>query len=128
RSAGPRPSGSCTGPSAARSCGSACGRRSGGPRLFLALVLVGVAIAGLVEAVGLRLRDDEAAHPEALLHLVERLLAEVAHPEKVVVLELQQLADLDDVVALERVVRPHREIELLDRHVEHGRRQRPDTW
>ena len=52
-------------------------------------------------AVGLGLRQDEAAHAEALLHLVQRLLAEVAHPEEIVVLELQQLADLDDVVALQ---------------------------
>jgi hypothetical protein len=74
-----------------------------------------------------RLWEDEAAHAEALLHLVERLLAEVAHPQEIVILELEQLADLDDVVALERVVGPHRQVQLLDRHVEHVRGQLGDT-
>src|ERR1035437_5267006 len=45
--------------------------------------------------------EDEAAHAQSFLHLVERLLTEVAHPKQVVVGELQQLPDLDDVVALE---------------------------
>ena len=83
--------------------------------------------SSLAELGRLGLGQDEPAHPEALLHLVERLLAEVAHPEQVLVLELEELPDLDDVVALERVVGPHREVELLDRHVEHVRRERRDA-
>ena len=97
------------------------------PRLFLALVAERLVLGAVLEPVGLGLGDDEAAHAEALLHLVERLLAEVAHPEQVVVLELEQLADLDDVVALERVVGPHRQVELLDRHVEHVRGELGDA-
>src|SRR4051794_3715844 len=65
----------------------------------VALVLVVVTLA---QVVALGLRDDEPAHAEALLHLVERLLAEVAHAEQVLVLELEELPDLDDVVALQR--------------------------
>src|SRR3954454_11820105 len=81
----------------------------------------------VVEPVALGLRDDEAAHAKPLLHLVERLLAEVAHPQEVVVLELEQLADLHDVVSLQRVVGAHREVELFDRHVEHVRGERCRT-
>src|SRR5450759_5067794 len=55
----------------------------------------------------IRLGDEEAPHPESLLHLVERLLSEVAHPQQVVVGQLQELAHLDTVVALQRVVGPH---------------------
>src|SRR4051812_27280260 len=102
-----------------------------GHRSALGLVVV-ERLVGLdvVEAIALGLGDDEAAHAQPLLHLVERLLAEVAHPEKVVVLELKELADLDDVVALQRVVGTHREVELFDRHVEHvrGERCRTRDW
>src|SRR4051794_33913621 len=99
-----------------------------GHRLALRLVFLERLIAvQVVEAVGLRLGDDEAAHAQSLLHLVERLLAEVTHPQQVVVLELEQLPHLDDVVALERVVGPHGQVELLDRHVEHVRRERGDA-
>ena len=71
-------------------------------------ILVGRELIQVRELVGLG--GQKAPHPEAVLHLVERLLAEVAHPEQVVVLELEQLAHLDDVVPLQRVVRPHREV------------------
>src|SRR4029078_12969787 len=49
----------------------------------LVLVVAFVLEGGGIEAVRLGLGDDEPAHPEPFLHLVERLLAEVAHPEKV---------------------------------------------
>src|SRR5918999_3869494 len=95
------------------------GHRSGLLDVLVVLVLEGRGI----EVGRLVLGDEEAAHAEALLHLVERLLAEVAHPQQVVVGQLQQLADLDDVVALQRVVGPHRQVQVLDRHVEHVRRE-----
>ena len=83
------------------------------------------------------IRDDEAAEREALLHLVEALLAEVAHPQKLIVAERQELPDLGDVVPLQAVVGTHRQVELLDRRVEEvgayqgrhvlGAGQRPST-
>jgi PAS domain S-box-containing protein len=61
------------------------------------------------------------AQGEALLHLVEALLAEVAHAQQLVVVERHQLPDLGDVVALQAVVGAHREVEVLDGQVEVGR-------
>ncbi len=64
---------------------------------------------------------DEAAQRQPLLHLVEALLAEIAHPQQLVVAQGEELTDLRDVVALQAVVRAHREVELLDRRVEQVR-------
>src|SRR5207249_3421267 len=66
---------------------------------------------------------DEAARREALLDLVERLLAEVAHAQELLVRRLQQLADLGDAVPLQRVERALRQVEVLDRHVRDLRRE-----
>jgi len=58
----------------------------------------------LVEIVAERrlfaLGQDEAAHPQPLLHLVERLLAEVAHAQQVIVGELKQLPTLTMLLRL----------------------------
>src|SRR5207302_529765 len=52
---------------------------------------------------------------QLLLDLVQRLAAEVPEAQELVLLLSQQLADRGDVVGLEAVEGPHREVELLDR-------------
>src|SRR5918999_6497353 len=63
---------------------------------------------------GAALGCDEAAERQALLHLVEALLAEVSHSQQLIVAECQQLPDLGDVVALQAVAGALREVALLD--------------
>src|SRR5688572_11086168 len=74
------------------------------------------------------------AHPEAethavqdLLDLVERLAAEVLRLEHLGFGLLHQLANSPDVRVLQAVVRPHRQLQLLDALVE-VLVERPGTW
>src|SRR4051812_28742678 len=64
----------------------------------------------------------QAALVELLLDLVEALLAEVGDVEEVVLGLGEQLADGVDLSALQAVARPLRQIEVLDRQLEVGRR------
>src|SRR5205085_12089884 len=87
-----------------------------GVRLGFGLVLGDDIVAADRRLVADR-RLDETARREPLLDLVERLLAEVAHPQQLVVRGLQELADLRDAVPLQRVEGALREVEVLDGHV-----------
>src|SRR5204862_7713400 len=65
-----------------------------------------------------------AAEPQAvlgqrLLDLLDRLLAEVRDRAELVLRLRDEVADRLDADALEAVVRPHAELELLDREVLH---------
>src|SRR5579871_6937242 len=53
---------------------------------------------------------------ELLFDLVQRLAAEVLDVDDLVLRPLEQIAEGIDPRALEAVVRPHGEVELLDRH------------
>src|SRR3984893_6547521 len=61
---------------------------------------------------------------ELLQHLFERLRAEVGDREQVVLGLLHELTDGVDPGSLQAVARPLRQVELLDRQLEVGRRRR----
>src|SRR5262249_24297763 len=79
----------------------------------------------LLPLILMRLRRLVEPHPEAqahamedLLDLVQRLAAEVLRLEHFGLGLLHELADSPDVRVLQTVVRPHRDLELLDALVE----------
>src|SRR5215207_78386 len=61
---------------------------------------------------------------QGLLHLLDRLLAEVRDRRELVLRLDHEIADRLDADALEAVVRAHAELELLDREVLHPVRER----
>src|SRR5207244_12544718 len=77
----------------------------GHARLGFALIL-GHRLVGANRRLVAYRRLDETARREALLDLVKRLLAEVAHAEELVVGGLQGLADLGAAVPVQRVEGP----------------------
>src|SRR6266516_7144974 len=68
--------------------------------------------------------ERQATLVELLDDLFERLLTEVGDREEVVLALLHELPDSVDPRPLQAVARPLRQVELLDRKVEVGRRRR----
>src|ERR1700690_327639 len=68
--------------------------------------------------------QPQAVRREGLLHFLDRLLAEVRDRRKLGLRLGDEIADRLDADALQAVVRPDAELELLDREVLHPVRER----
>src|SRR5438132_1016140 len=75
----------------------------------------------LDQDLGQLFRREEAALHQFFFDLVQRLPAEVAQAQKILLAQGHQLADLGDLVGLQAVQRPNRAIEVLDRQVRQSR-------
>src|SRR5437899_4279458 len=75
----------------------------------------------LDQDLGQLIRREEAALYQFFFDLVQRLPAEVAQAQKILLAQRHQLADLGDLVGLEAVQRANGEVEVLDRHVRQPR-------
>src|ERR1700680_4125327 len=71
----------------------------------------------MIPPLKLSLAEREAPLLQALLDLVERLLAEVAHLDDLVFGHVEQLGDFRDAGPLEAVERADREVQRLDRDI-----------
>src|SRR6266480_4642253 len=71
----------------------------------------------LDQDLGQLIRREEAALYQFFVDLVQRLPAEVAQAQKILLAQRHQLADLGDLVGLEAVQRANGEVEVLDRPV-----------